>query len=201
MKAFWLEYFYSECDVASLNLLFSYSCQRDSGASWLRLQLHCLWGEILTWSLISCGILSKILHLSVGSVSSYIKWIIVIIIIIAVIVHCLVTKSCLTLCDPMNCSTLGFPTLHCLSEFAQTHVHWVGDAIQPSHPLLPSSPPALNLSQHQDLCQWVSSLHQVAKVLEPQLQHQSFQWIFRDEHVLLLLLLSRFSRVRLCATP
>ena len=65
---------------------------------------------------ISCGILSKILHLSVGSVSSYIKWIIVIIIIIVVIVHCSVTKSCLTLCDPMNCSTLGFPTLYYLSE-------------------------------------------------------------------------------------
>ena len=152
-----------------------------------------LWGEILTWSLISCGILSKILHLSVGSVSSYIKWIIVIIIIIAVIVHCLVTKSCLTLCDPMNCSTLGFPTLHCLSEFAQTHVHWVGDAIQPSHPLLPSSPPALNLSQHQDLCQWVSSLHQVAKVLEPQLQHQSFQWMCRVDFLLYWLVWSPWS--------
>ena len=73
----------------------------------------------------------------------------------------------------------GFPVLHHLLEFAQTHVHWVGDAIQPSHPLLLPSPPALNLSQHQSLFQWVSSLHQVAKGLEFQLQHQSFQWIFR----------------------
>ena len=80
--------------------------------------------------------------------------------------------------DPMDCSTPGFPVLHSLPEFAQIHVHWVGDAIQPSHPL--SSPsPALNLSQHQGLCQWVSSSHHVAKVLELQLQHQSFQWMFR----------------------
>ena len=75
---------------------------------------------------------------------------------------------------PMDCSTPGFPVLHYLLEFAQTHVHWVTDAIQPSHPLLPPSPPALHLSQHQGLFQWVSSSHQVAKVLEPQLQ--SFQW-------------------------
>ena len=78
---------------------------------------------------------------------------------------CSVAKFCLTLCDPMDCSMPGFPILHCLLEFAQTHVHWVGDAIQPSHPQLPSSPPALNLSQHQSLFQWVSSSHQVAKVL------------------------------------
>ena len=88
---------------------------------------------------------------------------------------CSVTRSCLTLCDPMNSSTPGFPVLHCLPEFAQTHVHRVGDAIQPSHPLSPPSPPALNLSQHQGLFQRVNSLHQVAKLLEFQLQHQSFQ--------------------------
>ena len=76
----------------------------------------------------------------------------------------------------MNCSTPGLPVHHQLSEFTQTQVHWVGDAIQPSHPLLSPSPPALNPSQHQGLCQWVSSLHEVAKVLEFQLQHQSFQW-------------------------
>ena len=87
--------------------------------------------------------------------------------------------SCLTLCNPMDCSMSGLPVLHCLPEFTQTHVHWVGDAIQPSHPLSPPSPPALNLSQHQSLFQWVSSSHQVAKVLELQLQHQSFQWILR----------------------
>ena len=64
----------------------------------------------------------------------------------------------------MDCSTPGFPVLHCLLEFVQAHVHWVYDAIQPSHPLLPSSPPALNLSQHQGLFQWVSSSHLVAGV-------------------------------------
>ena len=79
----------------------------------------------------------------------------------------------------MDCSTPGFPVYHQLLELAQTHVHWVGDAIQPSHPLSSPSPPAFNLSQHQGLFQWVSSLDQVAKVLELQLQHQSFQWIFR----------------------
>ena len=73
----------------------------------------------------------------------------------------------------------GFPVLHHLPEFAQTHVHWVSDAIQPFCPLSPPSPLALNLSQHQGLFQWVSSSHQVAKVLELQLQHQSIQWIFR----------------------
>ena len=94
-------------------------------------------------------------------------------------VHCSVAQSCPTLWDPINCSTPGFPVLHHLLELAQTHVHWVGDAIQSSHPLSSPSPPALNLSQHQGLFQGVSSSHQVAKVLEFQLQHQSFQWIFR----------------------
>ena len=83
------------------------------------------------------------------------------------------------LCDPIGCSTPGFPVLHYLLEFAQTHVLWVSDAIHPSHPLLPLSPPALDLSQHQGLFQWVSSSHQVAKGLELQLQCQYFQWIFR----------------------
>ena len=78
-----------------------------------------------------------------------------------------VTQACLTLCDPMNCSTPGFPVYHQLLEFTQTHVHWVRDTIQPFHPLLPTSLPALNLSQHQGLCQWIRSLHQVAKILEP----------------------------------
>ena len=73
----------------------------------------------------------------------------------------------------------GFSVLHHLVEFVQTDVHWVSDAIQPSHLLSSPSPPAFNLSQHQDLFQWVRILHQVAKVLELQLQHQSFQWIFR----------------------
>ena len=92
-----------------------------------------------------------------------------------------VALSCPTLWDPVDCSTPGFPVHHQLPEFTQTHVHWVGDAIQPSHPLLCPSPPAFNLSQHQGLSQWVNSLHQVAKVLEFQFQHQSFQWIFRTD--------------------
>ena len=71
----------------------------------------------------------------------------------------------------------GFPVPHHLPEFAHVHVHWVGDAIQPSHPLPPSSPPALSLSQHQGLFQWVSHSHQGARVLELQLQHQPFQWV------------------------
>ena len=74
-----------------------------------------------------------------------------------------VAQLCPTLCNPMDCSTPGLPVHHQLPEFTQTHVHWVGDAIQPSHPLLSPSPPAFNLSQHQVLFQWVSSLHQVAK--------------------------------------
>ena len=76
----------------------------------------------------------------------------------------------------MDCSTSGLPVHHQLPEFTQTHVHWVGDAIQPPHSLSSTSPPAFNLSQHQGLLLWVSSSHQVAKVLEFQLWHQSFQW-------------------------
>ena len=90
-----------------------------------------------------------------------------------------VTQSCLTPCDIMDCSMQGLPVHHQLSEFTQTHVCWVGDAIQPSRPLSSPSPPTFNLSQHQGLFKWVSSLHQVAKLLAFQLQHQSFQWIFK----------------------
>ena len=74
-------------------------------------------------------------------------------------------QSCPTLCHPMNHSMPGLPVHHQLPESTQTHIHWVGDAIQPSHPLSSPSPPALNLSQHQGLFKWVSSLHQVTKVL------------------------------------
>ena len=94
---------------------------------------------------------------------------------------CSVAQSCPTFCETMNCSTPGLPVHHQFLELNQTHVHWVGDAIQTSHPLSSPSPPAFNLSQHQGLFKWVSSLHQVAKVLELQLQHQSFQWIFRTD--------------------
>ena len=86
-----------------------------------------------------------------------------------------VTQSCPTLCDPMNRSTPGLPVHHHLPEFTQTHVHWVIDATQPFHPLSSPFPPAPNTSQHQSLFQWVNSSHEVAKVLEFQLQHQSFQ--------------------------
>ena len=91
-----------------------------------------------------------------------------------------VAHLCPTLCNPMNRSTSGLPLHHQLPEFTQTHVHWVGDAIQPSHPLMSPSPPVFNLSQHQGLFKWVSSLHQVAEVLEFQLQHQSFQMNTQD---------------------
>ena len=86
-----------------------------------------------------------------------------------------------TVCNPKDCSMTGFPVHHQLPKLAQTDVHWVGDAIQPSHSLLSPSLPAFNLSQHQSLFQWVSSSHQVAKVLELQFQHQSFQWTFRTD--------------------
>ena len=94
---------------------------------------------------------------------------------------CSVAKLCLAHRNPMDCSMPGFPVLHHLLEFAHTHVHWVGDAIQPSQSPSPPSPPALNLVQHQSLFQWVSSSHQVGKVLELQLQDQSLQWIFRTD--------------------
>ena len=92
-----------------------------------------------------------------------------------------VPQSCLTLCDSMNRSTPGLPVHHQLPELTQTHVHRVGDAIQPFHPLSSPSPPAPNPSQHQGLFQWVNSSHQLAKVLEFQLQHQSFQWTPRTD--------------------
>ena len=92
-----------------------------------------------------------------------------------------VPQFCPTLCDPMNHSTPGLPVHHQLLEFTQTQAHQVSDAIQPSHPLSSPSPPAPNPSQHQGLFQWVNSSHQVAKVLEFQLQHQSFQWTPRTD--------------------
>ena len=90
-----------------------------------------------------------------------------------------VTQWCPTLCKPMDCSMTDFPVLYHLPELAQIHVHWVSDVIQPSCPVSSPPAPAFNLSQHQDLFQWVASFYQVAQVLELQLQHQSFQWIFR----------------------
>ena len=90
-----------------------------------------------------------------------------------------VAQPCPTLCDPMDCSMPGFPVHHNPPELAQTHVHGVSDGMQPSYPLSSPSPPTFNLSQHQGLFQWVSSLHQEAKVLGLQLQNQSFQQMFR----------------------
>ena len=92
-----------------------------------------------------------------------------------------VAQSCLTLCDPINLSTPGLPVHHQLPELTQTHVNRVGDAIQPPHPLLSPSPPAPNPSKYQGLFQWVNSSHEVAKVLEFQLQHQSCQWTPRTD--------------------
>ena len=89
-----------------------------------------------------------------------------------------VSQSCPTLCSPMDCSMPVFPIHHQHQGPTQTHVHWVGDAIQPSHPLSSASPPAFNISQNQGLFQWVRSLPQIVKVLE--LHLQSFQWIFRS---------------------
>ena len=86
-----------------------------------------------------------------------------------------VAQSCPTLCDPMNHSTPGLSVHHHLPQFTETHFHWFGDAIQPSHPLSSPSSPAPNPSQHQSLFQWINSSHEVAKGLEFQLQHHSFQ--------------------------
>ena len=95
-----------------------------------------------------------------------------------------VVQSCPTLGDTMDCSVPGLPVHHQLPEPTQAHVHHVGDVIQPSHPLSAPSPPAFNISQHQGFFKWVSSSHQVAKVLEFQLPHQSFQWLFRTDLLL-----------------
>ena len=94
--------------------------------------------------------------------------------------------SYLTFCDPVDYSMPGFSVLYRFLKFAQTHVHCANDAIQPSHLLSPRSPSALSFFQHQDLSQWVISLHHVANILELQFQHQSFQWIFRLDFLLRL---------------
>ena len=100
--------------------------------------------------------------------------------LISTIQFCSVAQLCLTLCDPMDCHMPDLPVHHELLELTQTHVHWVSDGIQPSHPLLSPSPPTFNHSQHQGLFRWVSSSHQVAKVLEFQLQHQSLPMNIQD---------------------
>ena len=91
-----------------------------------------------------------------------------------------VAQSCLTLCNPMDCSTPGFPVHHQLLEFAQTHVHGVSDAIKPSHPLLSPSSPVFHLSQDQGLFQWVSSLNQILMWKYQSIGASASAWIFRD---------------------
>ena len=93
---------------------------------------------------------------------------------------CPVAQPCLTLWKPTGCSMSDLPVPHHLPKFAQVHVHCISDALHPS-PLMPSTPSALNLFYHQRLFQWVSCLHQMIKILDLQLQHQSFQWIFRTD--------------------
>ena len=111
-----------------------------------------------------------------------------------VVCSCSVAQSCLTLCDPVDCSTPGFPVHHQLPELAQTCVHWVSDAIQRPHPLLSPSPPALNLSQPQGLFQWVSSSHQVAKVLDGQGSPRNYCFcVKRSSSLFLFSFLSSFS--------
>ena len=122
-------------------------------------------------------ICSCILMVKCRSLWAWMSWVSLLYHLLARWPSCSVAKLCPTLCYPINCSKPGFPVLHYLLELIQTHVHWVGDAIQPSHPLSPPSLPTFNLSQHQGLFQWVSSSHQVAKGLE--LQHPSFHGIFR----------------------
>ena len=100
------------------------------------------------------------------------QWVLAVSLALSPVQFSSVIQFCLILCDPMDCRMQGFPVYHKLPELTQTHDHWVGDAIQPSHPLSSPSLPTFSLSQHQCLFQWVSSLHQVAKVLEFQLQHQ-----------------------------
>ena len=112
---------------------------------------------------------------NVGGVPFHVEHLLMYLLIIRMTSFSSVSQSCLTLCNPMNCSTPGLPVHHQLPEFTQTHVHRVSDAIQPSRPLLSPSPPVPNPSQHQSLFQWVDSSHEVAKVLEFQLKHQAFQ--------------------------
>ena len=107
--------------------------------------------------------------------------------------YVVVVQSVLTLYSLVDCSKPGFPVLHHLAELAQTHVHWISDAVQPSCPLSSPSPPVFSLSQHQSLFSWVCSSYQVAKVLELQLQHQSFQWIFQVDFLWYQLVWSLYS--------
>ena len=127
---------------------------------------HRFWVVLFSFSFVSMHILISFL------ISSVIYWLfssvlfslhLLEFLIVFLLLVFSVTQSCPTLCDPMNYSMPGLSVHHQLPEFTQTHVHWVGDAIQPSHPLSSPSPPTLNPSQHQSLFQWVNSAHEVAK--------------------------------------
>ena len=139
-----------------ISLALVYTCRHTSFEFWLGCNLYTDKRQCLL-SITFYTLLSPCLHIQISSVA----------------------QLCLALCDPMDCRMPGFPVHHQLPELVQTHVHRVNNAIQPSHPLSSPSHPACNLSQHQGLFQWVSSSHQVAKVLE--LQHQSFQWILMTD--------------------
>ena len=159
--------------VCALSCLLIFSRDVDDDSQW-------------GWSLSEAATLPSIMHVlsfdfhnTLYQVVTFtvfnLSWVRVRLVVVVQSLNCVLTP-----CNPMNCSMpSGLPVLHYLPRFAQAHVHWVSDAIWPSHPQLPPSPSVLNLSQHQDLFQWVSPLHQVAKVLELQLQYQSFQWPFR----------------------
>ena len=134
------------------------------------------WNKVLRWMLWISSITMLIL-----SAWGHLRYIFILQNFFALVQFSSVAQSCLTLCDPMNCSTPALPVHHQLPEFTQTHVHRVSDTIQPSHPLSSHSPPTPNHSQHQGLFQWVNSLHEVAKVLEFQLEHHSFQWTSRTD--------------------
>ena len=131
------------------------------------------------WTAARQASLSFTISWSCSNSCPLIQWCHPTIIILCCLQFSSVTQSCLTLCRSMGCRILSFPVYHQCLELTQTHFHRVSDAIQPSHPLSSAPTPAFNLSQHQGLSRWVSSSHQVAKVMEFQLQHQSFQWIFR----------------------
>ena len=151
--------------------------EKGEGASvWANIHIH---HAFLTCSLSPCWVLFWCIYVALNIFHRWDVW--VINSMDSSVQFSSVTQSCPTLCDPMNRSMPGLPVHHQLPESAQTHVHRVCDSIQPSHPLSSPSPPALYLSQHQGLSQWVSSSHEVAKVLEFQLQHQSFQWTPRTD--------------------
>ena len=134
------------------------------------------WDQMPWYSLFECWVLSQIFNcpLSLSSRGFLVQLSLFAISLVSISITVQPSQSCPTLCNPMDCSIQGFPVYYQLPELTQTHIHRVNDTIQPSHPLSYPSPPAYNFSQHQALFKWVSSLHQVAKVLEFQLQHQSF---------------------------